>query len=245
MKVQIVEVDYRETGTLCLGSDEQIKEKFGMVPEHIRSGKEFMDFIKLATEEYTPDAARPLRKKLRYKKPYDAADIIVYDSLTALQFYIMNDILNGKVGMAKGDWDILNSKMGKEVLNTLVNTNKTTIFTCHTKDEKDGVSGLIRDEVGLQGGIKERLGQWFDIIIYTDVIFDKQKGKALYKFQILPNERRACRILPQLTEFAEANNGLIDQDWKPIMDKLVGLTPKILVLGRFGTGKTNSFNTLV
>jgi len=244
-KVLILDVDYRRTGTCSLGSDSVIEKEFGFRPLHLKSASAIRKLLdeKLIIEEQEDELGNFF---YTIKGEYEDADFIVVDSLTGLQGFEKNDIRGNRELFTLQDWGRLAERMHNFVVK-LACCDKNVIFISHTKLVQESELGRLIEVPALSGQMGENIGRYLDMIIYSVIITTPQK-KRLYRWQVIPDERRNARSLPSITEYAEKTQGLIDQDYKLLFDlirKDFDGPVKIGVFGQYGTGKTYSLRTLL
>ena len=245
VKALILDVDYRRTGTCSLGSDSLIEKNFGYRPLHLKSAlavKRLLDNKRIIEEE-EDDLGNYFYS---VKGEYEDTDFIVVDSLTGLQGFEKNDIRGNRELFTLQDWGRLAERMHNFIVK-LACCDKNVIFISHTKQVQDSEMGRLIEVPALSGQIGESIGRYLDMILYSVIVTTPQK-KRLYKWQVIPDERRNARSLPSITEYAESKRGLLDQDYKVLFDlirKDFDGPVKIGIFGQYGTGKTYSLKTLM
>lgn len=110
-----------------------------------------------------------------------------------------------------------------------------TVVNCHTAYEKSD-TGLFYYYPMLKGKTKDRIREFFDVVVYTKTSSDKKS----YTWQTFADN----------SKMAKDRIGVLDpnmpQDLSVIIKKYreKGHEPKILVIGESGTGKTKALESL-
>lgn len=171
---------------------------------------------------------------------------VIIDSVSTMASQELDNIKVRKYGdinakLLQDDWGVFKSTMMR-MWKTLKDTDVTVICTCHVKRAKDDQSRVV-EEPDIAGSSATEMLRFFDGVIYTRITRGKN-GERHYKWQLQPDERRYAKIRSKPGYDFPA---MIDQDFEHLFkifaDMGVG-TPKILIIGESGTGKTRSLATI-
>jgi hypothetical protein len=137
------------------------------------------------------------------------------------------------------DWGVLGQRgTSYLMLNSLLPIWSITLS--HMSYEKDGATGIMFWQPQIAGGTKDNMPKFFDIILVSRVVHTKSKD-SVFTWLTRPDNQFPAKdrlgILP-----AE-----MPQDFKIVFEAYAKAgvpNPKILVLGKSGTGKTFSLKTI-
>jgi hypothetical protein len=137
------------------------------------------------------------------------------------------------------DWGVLGQRgTGYLMLNSLLPVWSITLG--HMNYEKDGATGIMFWQPALAGGTKDQMPKFFDVILVCRTVHTKGK-ESVFSWLTRPDNQFPAKdrlgVLP-----AE-----MPQDFKIVFEayaKAGVSNPKILVLGKSGSGKTYSLKTI-
>jgi hypothetical protein len=137
------------------------------------------------------------------------------------------------------DWGVLGQRgTSYLMLNSLLPIWSVTLG--HMNYEKDGATGIMFWQPALAGGTKDQMPKFFDVILVCRTVHTKGK-ESVFTWLTRPDNQFPAKdrlgVLP-----AE-----MPQDFKLVFEayaKAGVLNPKILVLGKSGSGKTYSLRTI-
>jgi hypothetical protein len=137
------------------------------------------------------------------------------------------------------DWGVLGQRgTSFLMLNSLMPIWSITLS--HMNYEKDGATGIMFWQPALAGGTKDQMPKFFDVILVCKTVHTKNK-ESVFSWLTRPDAQFPAKdrlgILPPE----------MPQDFKLVFDaynKAGVPNPKILVLGKSGSGKTYSLKTI-
>lgn len=109
------------------------------------------------------------------------------------------------------------------------------VVNCHTTYDKSDTGAFYYYPM-LKGKSKERIREFFDVVVYTKTSSDKKS----YTWQTFADSSRMAK------DRINVLDPTMPQDLSVIIDRYrkKGYEPKILVIGESGTGKTKALETL-
>ena len=239
----------------AIGGESQIIELFGLPPIKINKGlEEARKYLKGLIQIKKTISKHPVFENLEFEEEHRLLsnnankfnlNTLVFDTITAMGLQEreiikrkrMKDIPSLNVLDQQG-WGMYADSMNSFIHNICSIEDAVIIVTAHIDPDKDH-EGYIIEFPALKGSAKTEAQKWFDVIVYTKIIKDKNKTK--YYWITKGSDRK----------IAKDRKGVLDdvmpQDFSIILKKYqkAGIQyPKILVLGHSGTGKTYSLKTL-
>lgn len=243
-KVLIIDTD---NGLSTLGSDERIEQVFGYRPRRFISSGSVLEMFDKLFEHVVIEHEDPLGKceeeVYRLRDEHDL-DVLVLDSVTAYQAARKREV--------KGDSDLVTLQMHgvigeavEELITKFTRTNVAVIVIGHTKGDNE--NDLTRYKPALTGRMAVEINRHFDIVAHALAETDAAGG-IRYLWQINADESRACKSrLQSVSDYLARTNGKMPQNFKALFDLVVAggyTSPKILILGDSGNGKTYSLKSL-
>jgi len=185
-------------------------------------------------------AGIPVMETQQKKVLRDGVEIdgIIIDTFSELSKKFQRKLVGNKSAMQMQDWGRL--KMGlDDLLEKLMRIPGVVVLTCHTKIQNMDEGN---EEIPyIDGSTKDDISKWFDFVLYT--FTRKVKGKEIYMWRTRHTSRYAN---------AKDRTNLLDdeipQDFQLVLNaaREKGFDNcRILILGKAGTGKTQSLSTLI
>ncbi len=242
-KVVIYDFD---RGLRSLGTDDRIEQVFGFKPRRFIKSESLWEFFdkthKLEILQTEDELGICEQEYYITTKDFDFE---VLDSLTAYSVQKKSELKADAPRLSLPKYGELGEDI-EDLVIKLTRSNSNFICIGHTKPTEDSDLGIVTYQPLLSGRMKDEISRHFDIVAYTLVETDREKGTRSYYWQIVADERRSakCRI-SEVSNYAMKNGGKIPQDfallWNLLTDKR-GI--KMLILGESGTGKTYSLRSL-
>lgn len=234
-----------------IGGENRLREVFGIPPIRIYKGVE-------QTKNFLNELMKPSSKKVKHplfanvtldEERFELTnkaieldlDCLVFDTISAMGLQERNQ-LKARKGLELFDqrsWGIYGDTMNSLIYNICALPIKT-IFNVHIDRDKE-VGGEVLELPALKGNSKTEIQKWFDVILYCRVVKDSRTKTPKFYWQTKPQEGRYAKdrlgLLPEM----------MNQDFQQIFltYETAGIsTPKILVCGDSGTGKTKALETI-
>ena len=234
-----------EDGSKTLGGESTVQELFGCPPLKPDSWDSFQKtlvqlYVDKTFEVEKKIAGISIMETQQRKVLKDGVEIdgIIIDTFSELSKKFQRKLVGTKSAMQMQDWGRL--KMGlDDLLEKLMRIPGIIVLTCHTKIQNMDEGN---EEIPyIDGSTKDDISKWFDFVLYTYT--RKVKGKEQYMWRTRHTSRYAN---------AKDRTNLLDddipQDFQLVLEaaRKKGFSNcKILILGKAGTGKTQSLSTLI
>ena len=234
-----------EDGSKTLGGESSVQKLFGFPPLKPDTWDSFGNtlvqlYVDKVFQVEKKIAGIPVMETQQRKVLRDGVEIdgIIIDTFSELSKKFQRKLVGTKSAMQMQDWGRL--KMGlDDLLEKLMRIPGVVVLTCHTKIQSMDEGN---EEIPyIDGSTKDDISKWFDFVLYT--FTKKVKGKEVYMWRTRHSSRYA--------NAKDRTNTLADeipQDFQLVLDaaREKGFDNcRILVLGKAGTGKTQSLSTLI
>ena len=234
-----------EDGSKTLGGESSVQKLFGCPPLKPDTWDSFgKTLVQLYVDKVfhveKKIAGIPVMETQQKKVLRDGVEIdgIIIDTFSELSKKFQRKLVGTKSAMQMQDWGRL--KMGlDDLLEKLMRIPGVVVLTCHTKIQNMDEGN---EEIPyIDGSTKDDISKWFDFVLYT--FTRKVKGKEIYMWRTRHTSRYAN---------AKDRTNLLDdeipQDFQLVLNaaREKGFDNcRILILGKAGTGKTQSLSTLI
>jgi hypothetical protein len=237
-----------ENGVKTIGSESYLQEKFGFPVFNPDGWESFQDILGQifkpvsVTKEIQIAKGITIKQNKREVIKRDGVDVdlMVVDTFTELvKKYQRSLSVGGKMSFNK--WGEVKSEVDL-LLEYLNGFPISIICNVHTKPEKDDDSGIVEVLPAIEGTSRYDVSKWFDFVMYSDTRRNED-GSTEFVWVFGRNERYTqCKDRSQLLD------KVIPQDYKILLNaaKEKGWESiKVLNIGKPGTGKTLSVDTLL
>ena len=236
-----------EDGSKTLGGESSVQELFGCPPLKPDSWVTFRDTLTSLYVEKKVEVNKKITPELTIKeiqtktvlKNGAEIDGIVIDTFSELAKKLQRSLTGSDDKMQLNQWGVLKSGLDK-CLEFIMRIPGLIIVSCHTKIQTMN-DGNNEEIPYIDGSTKDDIAKWFDFVLYT--FTKKVKGKEQYMWRT----RHSSRYVN-----AKDRTSLLDdeipQDFQLVLDaakKKEFDNCRVLLLGKSGTGKTQSLSTLI
>jgi len=234
-----------EDGSKTLGGESSVQKLFGFPPLKPDTWDSFgntlvqlyVDKVFQVEKEIAGITVTETQQKKVLRDGIEIDGIII-DTFSELSKKFQRKLVGAKSSMQMQDWGRL--KMGLDnLLEKLMRIPGVVVLTCHTKVQNMDEGN---EEIPyIDGSTKDDISKWFDFVLYT--FTKKVKGKEVYMWRTRHTSRYANA--KDRTNLLEDE---IPQDFQLVLDAARDKgfdNCRILVLGKAGTGKTQSLSTLI
>lgn len=236
-----------ENGGKTIGSESELKELFGFPVIALDSysgfqsvmGQIFKPVTSDRTIEIAPGVSVTLPKRTVVKRDNVDVEAIALDTFTELVKKYQRE-LKGSGRMQLNKWGELKDTVDS-LLEYLNGFPINVILNVHTRQEKDEDSGIVEQIPNIEGSTRYDIAKWFDFVFYADTIRDDE-NKLSFVWHTKKDDRYS-HAKDRTTKLPE----IIPQDYSIVFEaakKRGWDSIKVLVIGKPGSGKTYSLQTL-